>query len=539
LSPLFIGIIFFLFLQLQVFNFGFNYRDEGFLLNNAQRINNGEIPYIDFSLAITPGSFYIQALTLRLFGNYVITDRILYILCVILVLMLSSGLFKLSKHWNYIFLLFLALIYTGMGAFASYNMYGVVFVMTTLFLFSKLKNNNKTYFYPFLIGLINSLALITKQTYGFIFFFVLLFLIVYFTERKYLFKNTLLYLMGSLILPTIIFSTLYFIGVLDKLIYNIFYFALAVKNDRLPFILTSILFTPFFILIVNFIKKSIFKKLRIAFIFFLFFFIIYILIAPTRITYLTSFYRESTIYYFILFFTIPLTLITLFFKSKNEQKKQMVITSIEAFSLFLASAFSGRDYTTVIITAPLYIPLFLYLLTMKCEKIKLPASNIVITLLLILFISPSVMSLISAYGKLYGIGYKKENYETLNAKEAAYINIPVDQKNDLEQVINYIKSKTPSNSKLLCIPYCSFLHFLTDRKNASYFSFFYKFNNDDQTIAIDDLKRNSNSVIAVQRPNVIEKEANYEDISLSSLKTFIYKKYKLVKATDNFYIYKE
>ena len=420
MSPLFIGIIFFLFLQLQVFNFGFNYRDEGFLLNNAQRINNGEIPYIDFSLAITPGSFYIQALTLRLFGNYVITDRILYILCVILVLMLSSGLFKLSKHWNYIFLLFLALIYTGMGAFASYNMYGVVFVMTTLFLFSKLKNNNKTYFYPFLIGLINSLALITKQTYGFIFFFVLLFLIVYFTERKYLFKNTLLYLMGSLILPTIIFSTLYFIGVLDKLIYNIFYFALAVKNDRLPFILTSILFTPFFILIVNFIKKSIFKKLRIAFIFFLFFFIIYILIAPTRITYLTSFYRESTIYYFILFFTIPLTLITLFFKSKNEQKKQMVITSIEAFSLFLASAFSGRDYTTVIITAPLYIPLFLYLLTMKCEKIKLPASNIVITLLLILFISPSVMSLISAYGKLYGIGYKKENYETLNAKEAAY-----------------------------------------------------------------------------------------------------------------------
>lgn len=537
--PLFVSIIFFLLLQLPIFNFGFSYRDEGYLLNNAQRINSGEMPYVDFSLAITPGAFYIQALALRLFGNYIITDRILYILCVIIVLTLSSKLFNFSKYLNYLSLLFLALIYTGMGSFASYNMYGVVFVMTALFLFNKLQNSSKTYSYSFLIGLTNSLLLITKQTYGFIFFFSLLFLIVFFTKYKYLFKNTLFYFVGSSIVPIIIFLILYLSGFLNKLIYSVFYFALAVKNDRIPFILTSILFIPFFIFIVNFIKKFSLKKLGITFIFFLLFFFIYLLIAPTRINYLASFYKDPTVYYFILFFTVPLTLITLFFKSKNKQKIQMTIISTEAFSLFLASAFSGRDYATVIVTAPLYIPLFLYLLTMRYKKMKLPASKILVMLLLILFIFPSIMSLVKAYGNAYGIGYKKETYQSLDIKSAAHINIPMHQKNDLKQINNYIKNKTSSGTKLLCIPYCSFLNFLNDRKNASYFGFFYKFNKDDQNRVINDLKENNNSVVIIQRPDVIEKEANYEDQNLTSLKTFIHQNYKLVKTTDNFYIYKE
>jgi len=538
-SPLFVSIIFFLLLQLPIFNLGFNYRDEGYLLNNAQRIDSGEIPYVNFSLAITPGAFYAQALALKLFGNYIITDRILYMSCVILVLVLSSRLFKFSKHLSYIFLPFLAFVYSGMGAFASYNMYGVVFVMISLFLFNKLKNSHTTYLYSFFIGLANSLVLITKQTYGFIFLFSLLVLLVFFTKRKYLFKNICSYLIGSTILPFIIFLTFYSNGLLSQLINNIFYFGLEVKNDRLPFIVSSILFIPLFIFIISFIKKFTFKKLGIALASFLFFFFLYIFIAPTRIAYLTSFYRQPTIYYFILFFTVPLTSITLFFKSNNVQKKQIVVLSIEAFSLFLASAFSGRDYTTVIVTAPLYIPLFIYLLTMRYKEIKLPASNIVITLLLILFTFPSITSLARTYGKLYGIGYEKENYVNLNIKEATHIKIPISQKNDLETVVNYIKSETSLNDKLLCVPYCSFLNFLSGKKNLSYFGFFYKFNKNDQNKVVKDIEINNNSIILIQRPGVIEKEANYEDNSLSLLKKIIYKKYKLAKTTENFYIYKK
>lgn len=536
-SPLFIGILFFLLFQLPIFNFGFNYRDEGYLLNNAQRINNGEIPYIDFSLAITPGAFYIQAFVLKVFGNYIITDRILYILCVILILVLSSRLFKFPKPLSYIFLLLLALVYAGMGFFASYNTYGVVFVLLTLFLLNKLRDNNRNHFYSFLIGFTNILVLTTKQTYGVVLFFSLLFLISFFTERKYLFKNISFYLIGIAILPLVSLSILYFNGALSQLLSNIFYFALAVKNDRIPFILTSILFIPLFIFLVNFIKKITLGKLGIAFVFLLLLFFLYILIAPTRIAYLSSFYKQPTIYYFIIFFTVPLTLITLFFKSKNIQERQITILSIEAFSLFLASAFSGRDYTAVIVTSPLYIPLFIYLLTIKYKKVKLSANNTVITLLLILFIFPSVLSLFRDYGKLHGVDYKREHYGSLSIKEAAYIKIPIAQKNDLETVVSYIKSKTSQDDKLLCLPYCSFLNYLSYRDNASYFGFFYKFNKSDQGRVIGDLGASNNSIIVIQRPGPIEKEANYEDKNISIIKSFIINNYKLTKTTQNFYIY--
>lgn len=538
-SPLFVSIIFFLLLQLPIFNYGFNYRDEGYLLNNAQRIFDGEIPYVNFSLAITPGAFYIQSLAFKLFGNYVVLDRILYMICVVFVLSLSSSVFKFSKYFNYISLLFLSLVYTGMGAFASYNMYGVVLVMTVLLFFNKLRESNKNYFYSFSIGLINSLLLATKQTYGLIFFFSLLFLLVFFTERKYLFKNILFYSVGNLALLTIVLSTFYFNGILNQLVNSVLYFAFAVKNDRLPFIFTSIVFVPFFIFVVNFIKKFSLKKTGIVFIFFSLFFLLYIVIAPTRIAYVTSFYKEPTVYYFMLFFTVPLTLIAIFFRSKNELKRQITITAVAAFSLFLASAFSGRDYTTVIVTAPLYIPLFIYIFKIKYKKGRLPANNITIVLLLILFIFPSVVSLAKAYGKRYGIGYNKELYGNLNIKNMSYINIPISQENDLKIVANYIESKTSQDNRLLCIPYCSFVNYLTERRNASYFSFFYKFNKNDQKRVISDVKENINSIILIQRSNTIEKEADHEDNNLNLLKRFISKEYKLVKTTENFYIYKK
>jgi hypothetical protein len=536
MSPLFIGSLFFLLLQLPIFNFGFNFRDEGYLLNNAQRILNGEIPYVNFALSITPGAFYIQALMLKLFGNLIITDRISYIICVIIVLVLNSRLFKFSKYLNYLYLLLLAIIYTGLGVFASYNMYGVVFVMTTLFIFGKL-NQSKAYWYSFMLGFSNMLVFSIKQTYGFIFFFSLLLLLGFFIDRKYKFKNIRFYLIGSSILPIIVFLIFYFTGILNHFMYNISSFALAVKNDRLPFILTSILFIPFFMFVVNFVKKISPKKLIIAGILLALFVVVYVLISPTRIPYLASFYKEPTIYYYLLFFTVPLALITWFFKSENIYRKALVILSIEAISLFLASAFSGRDYTTVVVASPLYIPLFIYLLTYKCKNLKLWVKNLFITFLLIMLTLPSIISLIGAYNKIYGTESKANVYTKVNIKEMTYIRIPFSQKNDLEEAIDFIENKTSPNTKILCFPYCSFPQFLSNRKDASYFNFFYKFIPKNQARVISDLNNGKEIAVLIQRPGSIEKEALFEDKNLKILKQFIVSNYKLIKTTQNFYIY--
>ncbi|MDO8621274.1 MAG: hypothetical protein Q7R31_03255 [Candidatus Levybacteria bacterium] len=538
LSPLFVGIIFFLSLQLQLFNLDIGFRDEGYLLNNAQRINNGEMPYVDFFLAITPGTYYIQAFVMKIFGNYIITDRILYILCVILILILSSRLFKFTSYLNYIFLISLGIIYAGKLSFASYNIEALVFIIISLLLFNKLISNDREHKYSFLIGLMNSIVFIFKQSYGGVFFLTLLILITFFTKRRYLAKNIFLYLLGGLIVPAIFSLFFYLNGSLYKLVNAIFYSALSVKNDRLPFILTSLLFIAFFAFVFNFAKKFSLKRIILSVCLFLLFLALYILISPGRMHYIYGFYKDTSVYYFLIFLTAPIILINLFFKSNSKQERYLVIISIEALGLFLASAFSGRDYATVVVTAPLYIPLFFYALVIICKKFRLPTNNILITLLLALFIFPSISYLAKTYGKLYGIGYDKEIYVNLNIKQAKYINIPISQKNDLEPLIDYVKKVSLNNGKLLCFPYCPLLNFLTDRDNASYFNFFYKFRPGDQNKVIVDIGNNKNIIILIQKMGEIEKEANYEDEKLSVLKTFIQTNYKPTKTTQNFYIYK-
>src|SRR5215469_2583178 len=49
--------------------------DEGIVLQGAQRILNGQVPYRDFFTFYTPGSFYFTALLLRVFGDSIITAR--------------------------------------------------------------------------------------------------------------------------------------------------------------------------------------------------------------------------------------------------------------------------------------------------------------------------------------------------------------------------------------------------------------------------------------------------------------------------------
>jgi hypothetical protein len=49
--------------------------DEGIVLQGAQRILRGEVPYRDFFSFLTPGSFYLHALLFKIFGNSFLVPR--------------------------------------------------------------------------------------------------------------------------------------------------------------------------------------------------------------------------------------------------------------------------------------------------------------------------------------------------------------------------------------------------------------------------------------------------------------------------------
>lgn len=537
LSPLFIGIIFFLLIQLQFFNLNIDFRDEGLLLSNAVRITNGEIPYKDFPLITTPGTYYIQAFAMKIFGSYIITDRIIYILCFVLILILSNKLFKFSsKYLNYLFLILLSVVYVGEGAYGFYNIEGLVLILTSFLFFKKLQKNNTAFFYSFLIGAANSLVFIFKQSYGSLSFLSFLLLIMFFTEKKQLMKNVLIYLGGILSILIPFFLYFYFNKAFYDLIYYIFYFSSEVKGHRLPFLITTLLFIPFFIFVFSIFRKLSFKKVIFAVISILGFIALYFIISPQRINYLSSTLRDLSTYYFLFFLVMPLIAIGIFIKSKKMKEKQIIAASILSFCVFLASASSGRDYATVVVVSPLYISLVILIFDRVFREFRPLTKNITLTLILFLFIFPSVTYLSRI---LINLDRDKTLYEKMSIEEGKNILIPQSQNKDLNETISYVNFLSLPSEKLLCFPYCPMLNYLSEKKSASRFNFFYPetFRIKDQVTVINDLKNSKGTVILLQKPGSIEKEANFEDKRLSVLKKFITDNYKSVKTTQNFYIY--
>src|SRR3989344_3867084 len=68
----------FIFLLLLFFHTkGFISHDEGWVLNAASRILDGQVPYRDFYFLYTPGSIFSVAFFFKLFGESILSARIL------------------------------------------------------------------------------------------------------------------------------------------------------------------------------------------------------------------------------------------------------------------------------------------------------------------------------------------------------------------------------------------------------------------------------------------------------------------------------
>src|SRR5918911_1466948 len=57
--------------------YGIDLVDEGYFLDLATRLQQGQLPYRDFDTYYTPGMLYLQAGTLAVLGQNVVTSRVL------------------------------------------------------------------------------------------------------------------------------------------------------------------------------------------------------------------------------------------------------------------------------------------------------------------------------------------------------------------------------------------------------------------------------------------------------------------------------
>jgi hypothetical protein len=484
------GIITFLLLQLPFFNLGLSYLDEGQLIHDAQRILAGQMPFRDFSLVISPGAFYLQALILKIFGNYLITDRILFLVIQISVIWLATKLFKLSTIKQ----ILLGIILIWPGGFALYNIEAVLLIVISLIAINKRRWLS--------LGVVAGTIFIFKQSLGVI--LLPAFLVIVWLETKN-YVSIFKFVLGSVITLGLFFGYFIINKAISPLIYHLFVFAKQAKGHEADFIIHRLIFIPVFLVGIRLIKSN--KKFLLLIIPII---IIYLMLKPERIGRIVTYLNDLEFWIYSLF-----TLVPLWFIAINKFRNNSII----ALTTFLGIAASGYSVYNALAVAVLFIPLLniwpLILLAFLNIKQILPPA------------------------KIYNSYPVSEINYSVNLPSAKFIKVSLEEKQELETLVKFIQTNTQSDDPIFCYPYCPLIYTLADRPNTSYYVLFYfeTFPIEGQSRVISDLQNSKPNLIIMQKPGYIERDPQSAYSRWIVLTEYIPENYKLIKSTPNFEVY--
>jgi 4-amino-4-deoxy-L-arabinose transferase-like glycosyltransferase len=143
--------------------------DEGYIINSAQRILDGQIIYRDFPFAYTPASAYLTALNFILFGNSLFAQRIGTVILTIITSTLAFLLAKKVTKKNHLALLpvlaFLAWGPTHIN-FPWPVMHSIPIGLAICLCIIKALEFKKTIKYIFTAGILTAALLLFKQNFG-------------------------------------------------------------------------------------------------------------------------------------------------------------------------------------------------------------------------------------------------------------------------------------------------------------------------------------------------------------------------------------
>src|SRR3990167_5254928 len=233
-----IAIFFLIFIHLH----GFISYDDGWFLQGAKRIIDGEIPYRNFEFLYNPGGLYLNAIGFLLFGQSILASRIVALinsLIAVFLIYLVGRKIKLNKYL--VFTLIFSYIFWAPGHINF--VWPVVFCLTlaivTGFLFlknSETKSNSKLIL---LVGFLSALTFLIKQNFGLAIFLADIVLLILLKKYRNL-KSFLNFFLGHAIV--IFLQLLYFLKTESLVIYlkQIYYFTYikifkeGILNSPLP-----------------------------------------------------------------------------------------------------------------------------------------------------------------------------------------------------------------------------------------------------------------------------------------------------------------
>lgn len=508
-----IGI--FLIFQLRGFNLAVSYLDEGQLIHDAQRIIAGQIPYKDFSLVLTPGTYYLMALVLRIFGNYVILGRILFIIVQILLIYLGAKLFPLSKYQQIIYLLSMGILLVWPGGFIMYNFLGILVIMVCLYLMTREKYLQS--------GVLAGLIFIIKQTFG-LTVIPILFLVMLIYSRKL--KDWNGWIFGLVLSLGLFFGYLAINAALPQFINYAFIQSAAAKSAQASFILHRLIAAlPIVIILAvwkNFNKteKTVIVILGITGA------CIYLGLKPARIGRLLTYLPDITFWLYSFYYLLPLYVIGKF----QKYSKFWVCAALVALSTFLGLAASGYSRDMIWFVTILYLPLIL---------ITKPFGKFVTSLLILVILLATSFNPLNPPKHIFRTYPISQINVYSQIPSLKYIKLAAAEEAELHALKTLVQNNTTSRDKIFCFPYCPLIYPIVERENASEFSLFYfeTFSKNDQQKVINELISQKPKLIILQKRGYIEGNPESAYSKLPLIKNYISNNWNLAYSTNEFEIY--
>lgn len=459
---------------------GFIPHDEGWIINPAQRISQGEIPYRDFHYIYTPAVAYLIGLGFKLFGASILLSRLITmavsLLTIYILMLLTQSITK--KKYAYLIPTTIYIVWLPIHInFAWPIVYSILSGLATCLLLLIFRRK-RLFYLIFLAGITTGLTILFKQNIGFA---LLLNNVIFFLFEQKLRKKIyiFLYLFGVTFLPIILCIYFYFNHALIPFINDMYFFIIK------EFILKGLQSTPF-------IYPDIWYKEAV----------------------------KALLYLFPLLISITSAIFTF-----KKNKSFVFLATFSGFYYLLGI----RPTTDFMHLVPLLsitgIPLLLVLFYANNRFVKIACS--------LIFISSIMLGLYSALFMNY---YR---WDTPIIHQNLYTSSPrlgvlTDAKYHeiIPTIDDYIESHTTQKSYLFIYSFSPSFYLLTDRKNPTKFIYLpiSLLSNNDQKEIIQNLT-NKNVPIVLTDIDIKDEKSKIAD--------YIKSNYKEVKKISNYTIWQK
>ncbi|RJO64028.1 MAG: hypothetical protein C4540_05585 [Candidatus Omnitrophota bacterium] len=507
--PVMVIIVGYILLSSSFYNVGFPMDDECFSINVCRRILQGDIPYKDFQLHVTPGSFYLQSLMFKIFGQELIINRITTTIVGVFIALL---LYYLSlRIMPPAFAIFSSAVFGIWGTihlnFLWYSWYADLFaLLAVLFLLRYLAR--KGAWDVFLCGIFIGCTLLCKQNIGlsaFLSVIVGLSLIrmlqggkTPLLKREVISLRELLLVGGGMVIAILPFVVYLF---WNSALKSAFVW-LVLKQQEVTASPIRLLYLPYefthswkyllgisavltcMFLFVSFAlrlkeEKSLWSKIEGALAaLFIVYAVIYLVSAGNWLTkmFISSvYYAFIYIPYFLVGFAVLYLwrLLRLKRPLAGETSALLLLVIFVVLQIYFGLLNSSDLIHQILVYPPLWIFVSFLLFKMYSwesrDPIKKKTWLYFIAVLLFLFIFSGVRI---AYRKMalwyYSTPIKVFN-RSLDIPKARMLKVSQTNKDTVEPLVAYIRAHTEKDERIFVMSFDTIFYFLTDRKSPSYF----------------------------------------------------------------------